>query len=113
MPPIMARFWVEVSGPNSSPCGASAAFSSLRITPGCTVTVRAAASMATMSVKCRETSTTMPDPTTCPASDVPAARGISPSECFAANRTSATRSASVSGIATASGSCWYADASVA
>ena len=58
-------------------------------------------------------STTMPLPTTWPASDVPAALGISDIFCSVAKAMSALISAMVLGIATASGFSWYSDASVA
>lgn len=112
MPPIIAQLAVEVSGPKNRPCGASTRLSSLRTTPGCTRTRRFATSSDTIAFMCRPRSTTMPPPTTWPASDVPAPLGISPTRCSAANRTSSRTSASDIGQATASGRSWYSEASV-
>src|SRR5678816_1546198 len=76
IPPIMALLAVDVSGPKNRPCGFKNIFSSSRITPGCTLTQFSSLFSSTTCVKYFETSTMMPLPTTCPASEVPAVLGI-------------------------------------
>jgi len=71
--------------------------------PGWTRTRRRSASIATMAFMCRPMSMTRPVPTTWPASEVPAVRGIRPTRCAWAKRTSSPTSSSVRGKATASG----------
>src|SRR6476620_3039847 len=66
-----------------------------------------------MDVKCLETSTMIPVPTTWPAREVPAVRGISDVFSVFARAISFSRSFFDFGIATASGISRYADASVA
>ena len=112
MPPIMHRLAVDVSGPKKSPCSFMAMFSSSKITPGCTRTQCSCGFTSRMEVMCFEISTTIPLPTTCPANEVPAVRGISGILCFAANWTAAIRSARSLGHTTAVGRSLYAEASV-
>src|SRR6476660_2627089 len=81
IPPIIALLAVDVSGPKNNPCGFRNIFSSSRITPGCTLTQYCSLLNSSICVKCFETSTIIPWPTTCPASDVPAVRGINDVGC--------------------------------
>ena len=113
IPPIIAQEAVDVSGPKYRPWGARAWLRALRTTPGWTRTVRLSTSIATILFMWRPVSTTIPPPTTWPASDVPAPRGMIPTPSAAAKRTIAPTSASVLGSATASGRSWYSEASVA
>ena len=76
MPPIIALFAVEVSGPKYNPWGRKNKFNSSLMTPGCTRTQDACSFNSMIFVKCFDTSTIIPFPTTCPASEVPAVRGI-------------------------------------
>lgn len=76
IPPIIHRLEVEVFGPKNNPKGFKNKFSSSLTIPGCTVIVLAPSSKARISVKCLETSTTIPSPTHCPAKEVPAVLGI-------------------------------------
>ena len=66
-----------------------------------------------ISVKCLETSTTIPGPTHCPASEVPAVRGIKLILWVSAKTINSFRSALFFGKATAKGSILYTEASVA
>ncbi len=74
IPPMVQRVWVEGSGPNLSPCGAAARWSTACTTPGWTVAVRASGSTESTRLRYLEVSTTMPGPTALPAIDVPAPR---------------------------------------
>ena len=103
IPPIIARFAVEVSGPKNSPCFARSKFSSLRTTPGWTRTRRVSVLISRIRPKCRERSTTSPSPTTCPASEVPAVRGMIPIRFSLANRMISLTSDSDFGKTTAIG----------
>ena len=75
IPPIIALLAVDVSGPKNRPCGWNR-LSSSRTTPGCTRTHFCSRFNSRIPVKYLETSTTIPLPTTWPASDVPAVLGI-------------------------------------
>ena len=102
MPPRQHRLLVDVSGENSRPYGFRARFSSSRTTPGCTRAQRSSALISRILFQ-PLMSTTIPFPTTWPASEVPAARGIRQVPRRRASATSSCTSASVSGYATPSG----------
>ena len=72
IPPIVQRVCVDGSGPNLSPCAAAAPCSAAWTTPGSTTAVRASGSIATIRLRCRTVSTTIPGPTALPAMEVPA-----------------------------------------
>jgi hypothetical protein len=67
MPAMVARFFVEGSGPKVSPCGFPAFCSSLMSTPGSTRAVFATGSMSRMRLRWREKSMTIPVPIELPA----------------------------------------------
>ena len=113
IPPIMALFAVDVSGPKNKPCGFKNIFNSSLITPGCTRTHFSATFSSRILVKFLDTSTTMPLPTTWPAREVPAVRGINDDLFVCANAISVLISCVVFGILTAIGISRYAEASVA
>ena len=71
---MLARACVDGSGPNRSPCPAAAAVMSSRIAPGSTTAVRASGSTESTRFRCREKSSTMPEPTALPAVEVPPPR---------------------------------------
>ena len=73
------------------------------MTPGSTLTQPSFALSSIIFVKCLDTSTIIPFPTTCPASEVPAVRGISEVLLVAAKEIKLAISAFVLGIATARG----------
>ena len=60
MPPMLARFWLDGSGPNRRPNGATRACRSDRMTPGSTTAVRLSGSTSTMVLRCRAKSMTIP-----------------------------------------------------
>ena len=74
MPPIVARFDVEVSGPKPRPSRCAARLRSSCTTPGPTRTRRASASISPIASMWREVSSTMPVPIVWPARLVPAPR---------------------------------------
>ncbi len=113
IPPIIARLAVDVSGANIKPCGFKNIFNSSRITPGCTRTHVLSLFNSIICVKFFETSTTIPLPTTCPASEVPAVLGIIEVLLSRAKAINFFISSLDFGIATANGISRYADASVA
>ena len=114
MPPSVARFDVDVSGPNPSPNRLAARLRSSCTTPGCTRTRRASGSIASITFMCREKSRTSPcPPAVCPASDVPPPRATIGTPRSAQMRTAALTSSAVRGKATAAGSTEYALASPA
>ena len=88
MPPIMALLAVEVFGPKYNPYGFKKIFNSSRTTPGCNLTHPSSLFTSSIFVKYLDTSTTMPAPTHCPASEVPAVRGINESLFCVANSMS-------------------------
>ncbi len=77
MPPSVARFCVEGSGPNRRPCGAAAFWSVDMTTPGSIRAVRASGSSDRTRLTCREKSITTPGPIELPATEVPAPRAVS------------------------------------
>src|SRR5690554_3680836 len=103
IPPIIARFAVEVMGLKNSPCGFKNLFSSSLTTPGWTRTQPSSLLNSNIWVKYFETSTTTPSPTHWPASDVPAVLGIRDVLCSLANRISFLISSSDLNNATARG----------
>ena len=106
MPPRFARFEVEVSGPNRSPCGASAAPKASCTTPGCTRAHISSRLISSTLRKCTDRSSTTASPTACPASEVPPPRGSTGAPASAAARTASDTSAVWRGITTPSGSTW-------
>ena len=97
IPPIIQRLEVEVLGPKNNPYSFKTRFRSSRITPGCKLTVLASWSIFKIFVKCLDTSTTIPSPTHCPASEVPAVLGIKEVFCAFANFISFFKSFSLFG----------------
>ncbi len=78
IPPIHRPVGRRCFRPKEKPCGFRNILSSSRITPGCTLTHFSSSHLSSsICVKFFETSTMIPLPTTCPASEVPAVRGIS------------------------------------
>ena len=76
MPPSVARFDVEVSGPKPSPNRLAARLRSSCTTPGSTRTRRPSTSIASIAFMWREKSSTSPrPPAVCPARLVPPPRG--------------------------------------
>ena len=105
MPPSVARFDVEVSGPKPSPKRFAARLRSSCTTPGCTRTRSASASIAPIAFMWREVSSTSPrPPAVCPARLVPPPRGTTGTPSRAAMLTAAATSSASRGNATASGS---------
>ena len=113
MPPIMHLLEVDVSGPKNSLDFSRTLFNSSRITPGCTLTQCSSVLISSIEVICLETSTTRPEPTTWPASEVPAVRGMSGILFSAAKRMSFLMSSLCRGLATPRGISLNAEASVA
>ena len=103
IPPIIHLFEVEVFGPKNNPKGFRKTFRESLTIPGCKVMVFACSSKESMLVKCVETSTTIPSPTHCPASDVPAVLGIKVMLFLVAKSIKILRSFSSFGNATAKG----------
>ena len=106
MPPIVARFEVEMSGANRRPCGLSAWFRSSSTQPGWTRTQRSSALISSTRSKCFEQSRITPGPIDWPACDVPPPRAVIGTPNRAQTRTAATTSAAVAGNATRSGTIW-------
>ncbi len=94
---------VEVSGPKKRPWGLTNWLSSSSITPGSMVTQCSSRFTVSIFPQFFEKSTTMPLPTTCPASDVPAVRGISEIPCSFAIAINNFKSSFVFGRAIAMG----------
>jgi hypothetical protein len=113
IPPIIARLAVEVIGLKNNPCGFKNWLSSSRTTPGCTRTHFSSLLNSRILVKFLATSTTIPLPTHCPASEVPAVLGIREVLFLPAKRISFWMSDSDFGKATAKGISRYTEASVA
>ena len=85
IPPNKARLAVEVSGPKNNPDGSICLFRSSRIIPG---SIQADFSFLfnwTILDSGAPTSITIPSPTTWPAKEVPAPRGMILVLCFSAN----------------------------
>ena len=85
IPPNRALLAVEVSGPKNNSVFLMNVFKSSRTMPGSTQTVFSFLFNEMILLMAEETSITMPSPTTWPAKDVPAPRGIMPSLLFLAN----------------------------
>jgi len=102
MPPM------EASAPGSMgknrPWSFTASFSALRVTPGCTVTVRSSALMASTRFM-RLTSRLMPPCTASrwPSSEEPTPKGITGTRCWAARATVSATSCVLSANTTAAG----------
>ena len=107
IPPSVARFLVEVSGPNTRPCRALARFSCSCTTPGCTRATRRSASISMIWFMCRDRSITIACPTVCPARLVPAPRGSTGTPNSAAVVSTAATSAASRGKTTPIGSIVY------
>jgi hypothetical protein len=103
IPPSVARFWVDGSGPNRSPWGRAAACSELITTPGSTTAVRASGSISPMAVRCVDVSTTIPGPIALPATDVPPPRSVSGVPVVRATSATARRSSVSRGKTTTCG----------
>ena len=106
IPPRFARFEVEVSGPNRSPSGASAAPSASCTTPGWTRAQSSSRFTSRTRWNSVERSRTTASPTACPASEVPPPRGSTGAPASAAVRTASATSPAWRGITTPSGSIW-------
>ena len=104
IPPTVQRLCVDGSGPTRSPWTAAARLRSSRTVPGSTVAVRASGSSARTPARCRERSTTSPDPIALPAMLVPAPRIVSGTPASAASATTSARSSRSRGATTAAGS---------
>ena len=102
-PPMVAREWVEGSGPNRSPWPAAAAVMWSRIAPGSTTAVRASGSTASTRFRCREKSSTTPEPTELPAMEVPPPRLVSGTPACRATSSAAAASSACRGKATTPG----------
>ena len=112
MPPSVARFLVEVSGPNTRPCRAPPGSSCSCTTPGCTRATRRSGSISMILFICRDRSITIACPTVWPARLVPAPRGSTGTLNSAAVVTTAATSAGSRGKTTPIGSIVYMLASV-
>ena len=93
IPPRVARFEVDVSGPNMRLYSANSRFRTSLITPGSTMAMPFSLSMLRIRFMYREVSMTSPLPTHCPASDVPPPLGIRDllswfAQCIRATRSS-------------------------
>jgi hypothetical protein len=73
-PPMVAREWVDGSGPKRSPCGAAVLVIASSTVPGSTTAVRSSWSTDSTRFRCREVSSTTPVEMALPAMDVPAPR---------------------------------------
>ena len=102
MPPMVAWSTVEVSGPNSRPCGAAAALSAACTTPGWTRAVRASPSIARMRSSLKQ-STTMPGPIAWPARLEAAPRATTGRPVSAETAAAAARSSGEAATTTTSG----------
>ena len=103
IPPIIHLLEVDVFGPKNKPKGFKYTFKESLTTAGWSVMVLLSLSKEIMSVKCLETSTTIPSPTHCPAKEVPAVLGIKVILCWCAKSINNFMSSSFFGYATASG----------
>jgi len=102
IPPSVAWSTVEVSGPNSRPYGAAAAFNAACTTPGCTRARRAPASTSRTASSLKQ-STTMPGPMAWPATLVAAPRAETASPVCAATAAATARSSGEPATSTTSG----------
>ena len=112
MPPMVARFEVEVSGPKSSPSGRTWWFSSSCTSPGCTRAHSSSRFTSSTLAMWREKSSTTAWLTVCPVSEVPPPRGRSGASSLFATSIAACTSSAWRGITTPIGSIWYIEASV-
>ena len=112
IPPRVARFDVEVSGPNRRPIGRTWAFSSSWMTPGWTR--HQSSSGFTSSTRCMylEKSRTIAWLTVWPMRLVPPPRGRTGTLYRLASSSTARTSSFERGRTTPMGSTWYMDASV-
>jgi hypothetical protein len=114
IPPIVARFDVEVSGPKPSPWRCAARLRSSCTTPGPTRTRSPSGSRSRIAFMCRDvSSTTPPAPAVWPARLVPAPRVITGTAKRPATAIAAATSSASQGKATTSGSRAYMLASLA
>ena len=102
-PPMLARECVEGSGPKRSPCPAAAAVMASRIAPGSTTAVRASGSTDRTRFRCREKSSTTPDPTEFPAMEVPPPRLVTGTPALRATSSAAAASSACLGKTTTLG----------
>ena len=102
MPAIVAWSTVDVSGPNSRPCGAAAALSAACTTPGWTRARRPTASISRMRSSWKQ-STTMPGPIACPARLEAAPRATTGRPVSAEAAATAARSSGDAATTTTSG----------
>ncbi len=102
-PPMVAREWVEGSGPNCSAYGAAAAVMSSRTVPGCTTAVRASGSTAMTRLRCLDRSSTRPVESALPAIEVPPPRVTMGTPLIRQTARAATISSALRGNATTSG----------
>ena len=103
VPAIVARAWVDGSGPKRSPCRPAAAVMSSRIAPGSTTAVRASGSIESTRLRWREKSSTSPGPIELPAVDVPPPRAVTGVACVRATARAAPTSSLLRGKATTCG----------
>jgi hypothetical protein len=113
IPPIVARFEVEVSGPKPKPSFCAARLRSSCTTPGPTRTRRRSVSISRIALMWREVSSTTPWPAVWPARLVPPPRLTTGASKRPAIATAAATSAASRGQATTSGRRAYMLASEA
>ena len=102
-PPMVAREWVEGSGPNRSPCGAAAAVMSSSTVPGSTSAVCCSGSMWSTRLRCRDRSSTRPVESALPAIEVPPPRVTIGASSSRQTARAAMISSALRGNATTSG----------
>ena len=112
MPPRVARFEVEVSGPKSRPMDRTWWFSSSCTSPGCTRAHSSSRLTSSTLAMWREKSSTTAWFTVWPVSEVPPPRGSSGAPSLLATSSAACTSSAWRGITTPIGSIWYIEASV-
>ena len=103
IPPMVARFCEEGSGPKRRPWAAAAAWRVEPTHPGSTVAVRASGSMCRTRFMWREKSRTRPGPIAFDAHEVPPPRAVRGTPCARARSKAARACSRVRGKATASG----------
>jgi len=102
-PPMVAREWVEGSGPNRSPYRAAAAVMSSRTVPGSTSAVCSCGSTEMTLFRCRDRSSTTPVESALPAIEVPPPRLTIGAFSSRQTPSAATISSALRGNATTSG----------
>ena len=112
MPPRVARFDVDVSGPKSNPWGRTWWFSSSWTRPGCTRAHSSSALTSSTWFMCAEKSSTRARLTVWPVSDVPPPRASTATCSRCATSSAACTSSASRGMTTPMGSTWYIEASV-